>query len=68
MFVNTSNQREWDKSGGDKKKYGRLMHKKTQELAEIQRKESISNLRGMLAKELITQEEYNDKIAKISRR
>lgn len=52
----------WRKSGGDKKKYGALMREREKQVILEQKLERQRSLRIMLAKGLITQEEFDLKI------
>lgn len=62
LSPNTISTLMWRKSGGDKKKYGALMREREKQVILEQKLERQRSLRIMLAKGLITQEEFDLKI------
>lgn len=64
MYVNSNSLNVWKKAKGSKKEYGRLLRKQEKEATALQKNERLSNLRKMLVKGTITQEEYNLKTKK----
>lgn len=59
MYVNSNSLNVWKKAKGSRKEYGRLLRNREKEVKAIQENERLSNLRKMLAKGIITQEEFN---------
>lgn len=63
IFTNLQMQELWNSAKGNKKKYGQMLRARDIKANSRQNSERISNLKRMLAKGQITQEEYNEKIA-----
>lgn len=60
---NTVSTEIWRLAKGNKKEYGRLMRLRNRESTKIQSKERLNNLKRMLAKGLISKEEYEQKLS-----
>ena len=64
VFRNIELEEIWKLANGNKKEYSRLLRIRQTKASKLQKTERLSNLKRMLAKGLITLEEYNKKIDK----
>ena len=62
IFTNVQMQELWNSAKGNKKEFAKMLRARERKANAKQKSERMSNLKRMLAKGLITQEYYNEKI------